>query len=63
MWEKCLSKCLIEEIKLINPKLIIFQGWSNVRRTLVPIEDEGFELVEWIAWDRIKGRGAKKRLA
>ena len=28
MWEKCLSKCLIEEIKLINPKLIIFQGWS-----------------------------------
>lgn len=31
MWSKCLTKCLIEEIKLINPKLIIFQGWDSYK--------------------------------
>ena len=29
MWAKCLTKCLIEEINLVNPSLIIFQGWSS----------------------------------
>ena len=29
MWTKCFTECLIKEIKLINPKLIIFQGGSS----------------------------------
>jgi len=38
--------------------LVVFQGWSNVAETKRILE-ERFELKNWIAWDRIKGRGAK----
>ena len=31
MWIKCLHNYLMEEIKVINPKLIIFQGWSSYK--------------------------------
>ena len=34
MWANCLTKCLIEEIKLINPKLIIFQGWESYKSVM-----------------------------
>ena len=39
--------------------LILFQGWSNVARTK-ELLDEKFTIQNWIVWDRIKGRGAKK---
>ena len=42
--------------------LVIFQGWSNVSETKVAVS-ERFELKNWIAWDRIKGRGAKTNFA
>ena len=42
--------------------LIVFQGWSNVSETKKVIETK-FELKNWIAWDRIKGRGAKTNFA
>ncbi|GAG79962.1 unnamed protein product, partial [marine sediment metagenome] len=29
LWKKCLTECLNEEIRLINPSLIIFQGWNS----------------------------------
>lgn len=45
-----------------NGNLILFQGWSNVCKTITYIENEHKELSlnNWIAYDRIKGRGAKK---
>ena len=42
--------------------LVIFQGWSNVSETKAAVS-ERFELKNWIAWDRIKGRGAKTNFA
>ena len=42
-----------------NGNLILFQGWSNVLQTK-ELLDEKFEIQNWIIWDRIKGRGAKK---
>lgn len=42
-----------------NGNLILFQGWSNVLQTK-ELLDEKFEIQNWIVWDRIKGRGAKK---
>lgn len=42
-----------------NGNLIIFQGWSNVCKTKEILEKD-FCLQNWIIWDRIKGRGAKK---
>ena len=39
--------------------LILFQGWSNVAKTK-ELLDEKFAIQNWIVWDRIKGRGAKK---
>ena len=39
--------------------LILFQGWSNVAKTK-ELLDERFTIQNWIVWDRIKGRGAKK---
>jgi len=39
--------------------LVIFQGWSNASSTKL-IFEEKFILRNWIIWDRIKGRGAKK---
>ena len=41
--------------------LILFQGWSNVAKTK-ELLDEKFTIQNWIVWDRIKGRGAKKNL-
>lgn len=42
-----------------NGNLILFQGWSNVSETKTLL-DEKFKIQNWIIWDRIKGRGAKK---
>ena len=42
-----------------NGNLILFQGWSNVAKT-ISLLDENFQIQNWIAWDRIKGRGANK---
>lgn len=44
-----------------NGNLILFQGWSNVAKTK-EILDEKFTIQNWIIWDRIKGRGAKRNL-
>ena len=41
--------------------LILFQGWSNVAKTK-ELLDQKFQIQNWIIWDRIKGRGAKKNL-
>lgn len=43
-----------------NGNAIIFQGWSNVNRTIDCFINEGYNFNNWIIWDRIKGRGAKK---
>jgi site-specific DNA-methyltransferase (adenine-specific) len=46
-----------------NGNLIIFQGWSNVAELIRELSHDvhsGLELKNWIIWDRIKGRGAKK---
>lgn len=42
-----------------NGNLILFQGWSNVAKTK-ELLDKKFNIQNWIVWDRIKGRGAKK---
>lgn len=42
-----------------NGNLVLFQGWSNVAKTKTLL-DEKFIMQNWIIWDRIKGRGAKK---
>lgn len=44
-----------------NGNLILFQGWSNVCKTK-ELLDKKFTIQNWIVWDRIKGRGAKKNL-
>ena len=41
--------------------MILFQGWSNVSRTK-GLLDNKMVIQNWIVWDRIKGRGAKKNL-
>lgn len=45
-----------------NGNLIIFQGWSNVSNTISLALQQGFILQDWIIYDRIKGRGAKRHL-
>ncbi len=57
--EKALGLCkkLLKE----NGNIIIFQGWSEVCYTK-SIMDKLYNLMNWIIWDRIKGRGAKKNL-
>lgn len=42
-----------------NGNIIIFQGWSEVCKTK-SIMDSLFTPMNWIIWDRIKGRGATK---
>lgn len=42
-----------------NGNLVLFQGWSNVCSTK-ELLDKKFTIQNWIIWDRIKGRGAKK---
>ena len=52
---------LCYELLKDNGNLILFQGWSNVCRTK-ELLDKKFTIQNWIVWDRIKGRGAKKNL-
>lgn len=56
------EKCVYMSKKIIKPdgNFIIFQGWSNVSETKI-ILDDYFYIQNWIVWDRIKGRGAKKQ--
>lgn len=49
------------EIIKENGNIILFQGWSNVAKTK-KLLDQKFQIQNWIIWDRIKGRGAKKNL-
>ena len=52
---------LAYELLKDNGNLILFQGWSNVAK-IKALLDEKFQIQNWIIWDRIKGRGAKKNL-
>lgn len=52
---------LCYEIIKENGNIILFQGWSNVAKTK-KLLDQKFQIQNWIIWDRIKGRGAKKNL-
>lgn len=54
-----LALSLCKELLKENGNLILFQGWSNVSKT-IEILDKDFVMQNWIIWDRIKGRGAKK---
>jgi site-specific DNA-methyltransferase (adenine-specific) len=44
-----------------NGSLFIFAGWSFVSNVIQSFSKD-FKLNDWIVWDRIKGRGSKKRL-
>lgn len=55
--EKALKLCY--QILKDNGNIIIFQGWSEVCKTK-SIMDNLFTPMNWIIWDRIKGRGATK---
>lgn len=55
--EKALKMC--KQLLKENGNIIIFQGWSEVCNTK-SIMDKLFTPMNWIIWDRIKGRGAKK---
>lgn len=57
--EKSIFYC--DKIIKENGNIIFFQGWSNVCETK-KILDKYFKIQNWIIWDRIKGRGAKKQL-
>ena len=52
---------LCDQLLKDNGNLILFQGWSNVAKTK-ELLDKKFNIQNWIVWDRIKGRGAKKNL-
>lgn len=64
-WDKEFNMSLAIELccKLLkdNGNLILFQGWSNVCQTK-ELLDKKLNIQNWIVWDRIKGRGAKKNL-
>lgn len=55
--EKALKLCY--QLLKNNGNIIIFQGWSEVCKTK-SIMDSLFTPMNWIIWDRIKGRGATK---
>lgn len=55
--EKALKLCC--QLLKNNGNIIIFQGWSEVCKTK-SIMDNLFTPMNWIIWDRIKGRGATK---
>lgn len=62
-WDKpCLNWTLLESEfnRIIKPNgnLLIFQGWSNVCSTIKMFSAWNFN--NWIIYDRIKGRGAKR---
>jgi site-specific DNA-methyltransferase (adenine-specific) len=50
---------LCYELLKSDGNLVLFQGWSNVCDTKYLL-DKKFTIQNWIVWDRIKGRGAKK---
>ena len=55
---------LAKEFKRIikpNGNLVIFQGWSNVSKTIDHLS-RYFYLKNWIIYDRVKGRGTKTNL-
>ena len=55
---------LTKEFKRIiktDGSLVMFQGWSNVARTINQLSKH-FYLKNWIIYDRIKGRGTKTNL-
>ncbi len=55
---------LAEEFKRViktNGSLVIFQGWSNVSKTIAHLSRH-FYLKNWIIYDRVKGRGTKTNL-
>lgn len=54
--EKAIDLCV--PILKENGNFIIFQGWSNVCKTKEYLDKE-LNIINWIIWDRIKGRGAK----
>ncbi len=39
IWKKCLNSYLIREIELINPKLVIFQGWDSYKCYMSYLEE------------------------
>ena len=41
MWEECLTECLIKEIELINPSLIIFQGGKSFKFVMRYLKSKG----------------------
>lgn len=55
--ERALKLCY--QLLKDNGNIIIFQGWSEVCKTK-SIMDNLFTQMNWIIWDRIKGRGATK---
>lgn len=55
--ERALKLCY--QLLKDNGNIIIFQGWSEVCKTK-SIMDSLFTPMNWIIWDRIKGRGATK---
>lgn len=57
--ERALKLC--KQLLKENGNIIIFQGWSEVCKTKETM-DKLFQPMNWIIWDRIKGRGAKKNL-
>lgn len=65
-WDKNFDyQAAITECKRLlkeNGNFIIFQGWSNVAMTIDIAKNCGFILQDWIIYDRIKGRGAKRHL-
>lgn len=56
----CALRCW--ELLKDNGNLILFQGWSNVNKTIEICKNYGFTLQDWIIYDRIKGRGGKRHL-
>lgn len=55
-----IEKAILLSLELLKDdgNLILFQGWSNVSKTVLFVEKHA-TLKNWIIWDRIKGRGGK----
>lgn len=64
-WDTAIDYTLL--FSILDKKLresgayVIFQGWSTVTETIHISKQYGY-LLDWIVFDRIKGRGAKNRL-
>lgn len=52
---------LLNSVLKENGNLILFQGYSNVCETKIQL-DKYFTMRNWIIYDRIKGRGAKRNV-